>query len=238
MHFQFARRGPVASVARTRRHGQGSGFECFGDRLSRERNPPADWWPARPGAMPQGVCQAGTGDQSASFCVERSLLPQCHCRLPYFDSPQKLAQQTEQVPGSLILPHTITAIASMRSRKRPGRDFASLVRERSVSEDADAPRPRHLHINTTMHPMRTTPTLEPVVERLLQQEVRRNNNSMKAIINDALRRGPGARGKPPRSPRFRAAFHAFGFRPGADRERLNQVVDEMEADELAGRYGP
>ena len=80
------------------------------------------------------------------------------------------------------------------------------------------------------HDMRTTRTLAPDVEQLLQQEMRRTNNSMKAIVNVA-------RGKPARPPRFRLEPHAFGFKPGVDRDRLNQLVDEMEADELASRYG-
>ena len=85
--------------------------------------------------------------------------------------------------------------------------------------------------------MRTTLTLEPDVEQLLQQEMRRTNSSMKAVVNNALRLGFGVRGKPPRPPRFRVEPHAFGFRPGVDRDRLNQIVDEIEADEIAGRYG-
>ena len=85
--------------------------------------------------------------------------------------------------------------------------------------------------------MRTTLTLEPDVEQLLRQEMRQTNSSMKAVVNNALRLGLGVRGKQPRPPRFRVEPHAFGFRPGVDRDRLNQLVDEMETDETAVRYG-
>ncbi len=85
--------------------------------------------------------------------------------------------------------------------------------------------------------MRTTLTLDPDVEQLLRREIRRTDSTMKAVVNDALRLGLGARGKPPRSPRYRVEPHAFGLKPGLDRDRLNQLVDEMEAEETAGRHG-
>ena len=43
--------------------------------------------------------------------------------------------------------------------------------------------------------MRTTLTIDPDVERLLQREMRRTDRSMKAVVNDALRVGLGIRGK-------------------------------------------
>ena len=94
----------------------------------------------------------------------------------------------------------------------------------------------HLDINFTyimMSLMRTTLTIDSDVEQLLQREMRRTNRSMKAVVNDALRVGLGMRGKPPRAPLFRVEPHAFGFKPGIDTDRLNQLVDEMEADEAA-----
>lgn len=81
--------------------------------------------------------------------------------------------------------------------------------------------------------MRTTLTIDPDVEQLLRREMRRTNRSMKAVVNDALRVGLGVRGKPPRTPPFRVEPHAFGFKPGIDADRLNRLVDEMEADEVA-----
>ena len=58
---------------------------------------------------------------------------------------------------------------------------------------------------------------------------------MKAVVNDALRAGLGLRGKPPKAPRYTVEPHAFGFRPGVDADRLNQLVDELEAEETARR---
>ena len=84
-----------------------------------------------------------------------------------------------------------------------------------------------------MLPMRTTLTIDSDVEQLLQREIRRTNRSMKAVVNDALRVGLGIQGKPPRAPLFKVESHAFGFKPGIDTDRLNQLVDEIEADEFA-----
>ena len=83
--------------------------------------------------------------------------------------------------------------------------------------------------------MRTTLTIEPDVERLLRREMRRTDRSMKAVVNDALRLGLGMRSKPSRPLRFKVKPHAFAFEPGIDAGRLNQLVDEQEAEELARR---
>jgi len=56
---------------------------------------------------------------------------------------------------------------------------------------------------------------------------------MKASVNEALRRGLGLGGRPPKAPRFAVEPHAFGFKPGIDLDRLNQLTDELEAEEAA-----
>ncbi len=81
--------------------------------------------------------------------------------------------------------------------------------------------------------MRTTLTIDPDVERLLQREIRRTDKSLKTVVNDALRLGLGMQGKPPRGSRYKVNPHPFAFKPGVDVDRLNQLVDELEADELA-----
>ena len=54
-----------------------------------------------------------------------------------------------------------------------------------------------------MRLMRTTLTIDPDVERLLQHEIRRTDKSLKAVVNDALRLGLGMQGKPPRGSRYK-----------------------------------
>ena len=91
------------------------------------------------------------------------------------------------------------------------------------------PAPRHLDINRCVHHdtgMRTTLTLDPDVERLLRREMARAGRSMKAVVNDALRTGLGAAGKPPIAPPYAVEPHDFGFRPGVDTDRLNRLAGE------------
>ena len=80
--------------------------------------------------------------------------------------------------------------------------------------------------------MRATLTLEADVEKLLQREMDR---SMKVVLNDALRAGLRAGGRSPGSPRFKVDPHPFAFKPGVAVDRLSQLVDELEAEELAGK---
>ena len=81
--------------------------------------------------------------------------------------------------------------------------------------------------------MRTTLTLEPDIADRVSREVRRTGLSMKDVVNQALRTGLGIGGKPPRPRPFRVEPHSFGFRPGIDLDRLNQLVDELEVLEFA-----
>ena len=62
--------------------------------------------------------------------------------------------------------------------------------------------------------------------------MRRRGKSLKAVVNEGLRKGldapdPGARPEP----FVVEPFHLGGFRPGVDPNRLNQMVDELEVEE-------
>ena len=72
--------------------------------------------------------------------------------------------------------------------------------------------------------MRTRLTIEPDVERLVQRAMQRTGKSMKTVINEALRFGLRAGTKPARAPRFKVEPHDFGFKPGIDTDRLNQLT--------------
>ena len=85
--------------------------------------------------------------------------------------------------------------------------------------------------------MRTTLTLEADVAARLRQETRRSGKHFKTVVNEALRLGLGLAGKTVRAPRFEVRPHAFGFKPGVDLDRVNQLVDELESDETARRLG-
>lgn len=84
--------------------------------------------------------------------------------------------------------------------------------------------------------MRTTLTLEDDVAARLKTEMKRSGEGMKAVVNRALRLGLGMSDKPVEPEPFCVEPHSFGFRPGTDLDRLNQLVDELEAGEQAARF--
>jgi hypothetical protein len=86
--------------------------------------------------------------------------------------------------------------------------------------------------------MRTTLTLDRDVAEGLRKEMRRSGKGLKAAVNEALRRGLRLGGRPPRPPRFSVEPRSLGVRPGVDLDRLNQLVDELEADEARRKLAP
>lgn len=85
--------------------------------------------------------------------------------------------------------------------------------------------------------MRTTLTIDPDVAARLDREMKRSGLGLKAVVNEALRVGLGMTDKPVEPRPFRVEAHHFGFRPGIDLDRLNQLVDELEAEEVAKKLG-
>jgi len=81
--------------------------------------------------------------------------------------------------------------------------------------------------------MRTTLTLERDVAERVQLEIRRSGKKMKAVVNEALRLGLGLGDKATTPPPFEVEPHDFGFKPGIDLDRMNQLADELEAEEVA-----
>jgi hypothetical protein len=99
---------------------------------------------------------------------------------------------------------------------------------------------RHLDIKHGEHQdahMRTTLTLDPDVALRLEREMKRTGLGLKAAVNQALRVGLGMTDKPTEPRPFRVEPHDFGFRPGTDLDRLNQLADELEAEEAAKKLG-
>ena len=45
-------------------------------------------------------------------------------------------------------------------------------------------------------------------------------------------------GKPARPEHFEVRPHAFGFKPGIDLDRVNQLADELESEETARKLSP
>ena len=84
--------------------------------------------------------------------------------------------------------------------------------------------------------MRTTLTLDADVADRLQRVMRRSGKSLKGVVNEALRTGLGLTEKPVEPPRFRIRAFVDGLQPGIDPEKMNQLADELEAEELARKH--
>lgn len=83
--------------------------------------------------------------------------------------------------------------------------------------------------------MRTTLNLDEDIAQRIDQEARRRGKSAKTVINEALRVGLGLVEKPRSLPPFRVEAQALALQPGIDPDKLNQLVDELEAIESAAK---
>ncbi|MBI3680441.1 MAG: hypothetical protein HY235_08595 [Acidobacteria bacterium] len=83
--------------------------------------------------------------------------------------------------------------------------------------------------------MRTTLTLEPDVAVELKKFMAKQNLTLKGAVNQALRAGLKYKSKAAKY-RHRVQPWACNFKPGIDLDKLNQLVDELEAEEFAKKY--
>lgn len=79
--------------------------------------------------------------------------------------------------------------------------------------------------------MRTTLTLDPDVARRVKARMAEKKLTMKQVVNEGLRNGLAATSHS-RKVRFKVEPHSFGLRPGFDRDKMNQLLDELETDEV------
>ncbi len=84
--------------------------------------------------------------------------------------------------------------------------------------------------------MRTTLTLDDDLAARLRQQAATLGVSFKEMVNRTLRAGLSLEMAPRDAPAPKTVPHSFGFRPGVDLDKLNQLADELEA-EAAGRRG-
>jgi hypothetical protein len=81
--------------------------------------------------------------------------------------------------------------------------------------------------------MRTTLTIDDDLAGLLKRQARELGLPFKDVVNRTLRAGLGEQASPRKRPTPKIIPHSFGFRPGIDLDKLNQLVDELEAEEYA-----
>jgi hypothetical protein len=86
--------------------------------------------------------------------------------------------------------------------------------------------------------MRTTLTIDDDVAKELESRMRREGTSLKALVNDLLRKGLRAGDKPlPRRGPVRIETFSSPFAPGVDHAKLNQLNDELETAEFLRKRG-
>ena len=84
--------------------------------------------------------------------------------------------------------------------------------------------------------MRTTLTIDDDLAALLRRRARELGLPFKDVVNRTLRGGLGEQARPRRHLAPRTIPHAFGFRPGIDLDKLNQLADELEAEAYAAGH--
>jgi hypothetical protein len=83
-----------------------------------------------------------------------------------------------------------------------------------------------------MKTTKMTLTLDKDLADALKERARDLNQSIKQVVNDALRQGLSAGVKEsPRPPYRLKPFHS-GFAPGVDPTKLNQLNDQLELEEF------
>jgi len=83
--------------------------------------------------------------------------------------------------------------------------------------------------------MRTTLTLDDDLAAILAREAKLKGLSYKEMLNSALRRGLAGEGVSMPRPKVVTRTHSFGFKPGVDLDKLNQLVDELEAESFVAK---
>ena len=78
--------------------------------------------------------------------------------------------------------------------------------------------------------MRTTLTLDPDVAEQLEIAARESGKGLDGTANDVLRIGLGITAKP--RP-FKVRAFVGGLRPGIDPDKMNSLLDDLEAEEMA-----
>ena len=80
--------------------------------------------------------------------------------------------------------------------------------------------------------MRTTLTIDDDLAAIMEREGKRKGLTFKELINSTLRRGLEREGVGEVKRKVMTRPHSFGFKGGIDPDKLNQLADELEAEEF------
>jgi len=81
--------------------------------------------------------------------------------------------------------------------------------------------------------MRTSLAIDDDLVGLLKRRAQELGLPFKEVVNRTLRAGLGEDAKPLRRSAPKVFSHSFGFKPGIDLDKLNQLVDELETETYA-----
>jgi hypothetical protein len=85
--------------------------------------------------------------------------------------------------------------------------------------------------------MRTTLTIDDDLAGLLKRRARDLGLPFKEVVNRTIRAGLGEQARPHSGSVPKTIPHSFGLRPGIDPDKLNQLVDELEAEAYGASAG-
>ena len=85
--------------------------------------------------------------------------------------------------------------------------------------------------------MRTTLTIDDDLIAQIEDLQRREGLSFKGAVNYLLRAGIQYQAQPPKAKRHRTQSRKLGLRSGIDPTKLNQLLDEIEADNFLSAGG-
>jgi len=84
-----------------------------------------------------------------------------------------------------------------------------------------------------MPSMRTTITIDDDLMSQVEDLRRREGLSLKGAVNKLLRAGIQYQGQPPKPRTYRTPTRKLGLRAGLDATKLNQLIDEIEAESFS-----
>jgi len=79
--------------------------------------------------------------------------------------------------------------------------------------------------------MRTTLTIEPDVAQQLRRRMTRTKLPLKRVVNDALRAGLSSTEKEVKV-QYTVETYPCKFKAGIDPDKLNQLLDDLDAEEF------
>ena len=83
--------------------------------------------------------------------------------------------------------------------------------------------------------MRTTLSINDAILRQLREQARESGKSFRQVVEETLALGLTRQGKRKTTSHFQIRAHSLGLKPGFRGVSLNQLYDQLEAEETLSR---